>query len=132
MSKYQIFPVDLTTHKDVVVELWENNFEPNVNFAYKFDWLYKNNPFNKAELFFLDYENEKIGVQGVSSRTFEYNDQKLLGGIVADFAVNTNHRTLGPGLSLLKKVQQSGLANNDLLYIYPSLERHAFQHPLPQ
>lgn len=121
MSAYQIKPVDLPNDKDIVVKLWESNFDENVNFSYKYDWLYKDNPFKNAYLYFLECnEKERVGVQGVSSRIFEFNNKNISAGIVADFAVNKNHRSLGPGLSLLKKVQESGLSNNDLLYIYPN------------
>jgi len=122
MIGYQVRQVDLIKEKESVVELWNNNFNSNTDFKYKYKWLYSHNPFGPASLYFLlsDESSEPIGIQGFSHRILYLKGEYYTASLVADFAVNANHRTLGPGLLLLKHVLKSGLQSDDIVYSFPN------------
>ena len=124
MSVYSIIPADLNDDSETVIQLLKQTFGNSTDFDYKYLWLYKNNVYENTELYFLqndDNDNEKVGVQGISGRAFEFNGDMLTAGLVGDFAVSPKHRTLGPGLKLLKTTMNLALESNDFIFSYPNI-----------
>ena len=123
MSSYSVKPVDINNDSDIVIKLWNESFPGSSGFEYKYNWLYRNNIYRNAELFFLlhDESKEKVGVQGVSGRMFECDGENISAGLVGDFAVSSKHRTLGPGLKLLKSTMAAGIKKNGFVYSFPNV-----------
>lgn len=125
MSVYSIIPADLNDDSEIVIQLLNETFGNSSDFDYKYSWLYRNNVYENTELYFLqdeDNDNEKVGVQGISGRAFEFNGETLTAGLVGDFAVSPRHRTLGPGLKLLKTTMNLGLDGNDFIFSFPNIK----------
>jgi len=121
MYKTKIIDLDSELESEITQELWVQNLGSASNFDKKFRWLYQNNPAGHAYIWHLIHEESEqaIGVQGISPRRFSGPDE-MKAGLVADFAVNKDHRTLGPSLKLLKQANLKGLDDFDFLYGFPN------------
>jgi len=122
MDKYQVNEVDVSKGFADVLRIWSENFDRKFDYHHKYSWLYQDNPSGESDLYFLfSSEDEKeVGVQGVSPRQMEYNGERFCAGLVADFAVDQSHRTLGPGLNLLKTVLNKSKSKYPLTYSFPN------------
>ena len=123
MSEYTIQPADIINDEKDIISLWCESFPETKGFEYKYNWLYKNNLYKDSQLFLLknEHENISVGIQGISARCFEFNNKSILVGLVGDFAVSKQHRTLGPGLKLLKYTMTAALNSNDFIYSFPNI-----------
>jgi len=121
-DKYSVNEADILSDQEVSIKLFRNNLNFNYDFDTKYDWLYKNNPYGKGHIFHLrDDENQTAaGVQCISGREFSNGKLTLNVGLFSDYAVDEKHRSLGPGLYLMKQVNQEGLKYYDLVYGFPN------------
>jgi hypothetical protein len=92
----------LNEHKDVLITLWGKNFH-GLN-AGRFSWIYKNNINGTPVVFLLKHEESQtfVGTLTLFQRIFCYKGQRVKAYICGDMAVNSQHRSLGPAVSLFK------------------------------
>lgn len=90
--------------------------------AAKIDAQYLHNPAGDGECFFLDVsdESDPVGVQCLVMRRFRKNGVNLRAGTMADYVVDSRHRSLGPALQLMKTCITHGSATLDFLYGFPN------------
>lgn len=121
-SKYIIKEADLDKDRESVVKIWRDNLQCKYDPEEKYNWLFVNSPFGPGQIYQLvDTEQEQVvGVQGVSIRNFKNIHGALRIGLFSDFAVDTRHRTLGPGLKLINHTNTHGLNHCDMIYGFPN------------
>ena len=123
-APYRVRPADLDTEASLIQALWSQNFVAlnEKTGAAKFDAQYRHNPAGKGECLFLEEQASAtvIGVQGLIRRRFVHGADLLVAGVMADYAVNAPHRSLGPALQLMKSCIAHGRQTLDFLYGFPN------------
>ncbi|MCU7904536.1 MAG: hypothetical protein KZQ76_01555 [Candidatus Thiodiazotropha sp. (ex Epidulcina cf. delphinae)] len=118
---YSITKADSEYNKDDVIALCSRNLSPLSGDRY--NWKYIVNPDGKADVWLthVDSEEVPVGALSVFPRKISVLGQDLLGGILGDYSLSEEHRTLGPALSLQKNIIESfsGLKYN-FLYTIPN------------
>lgn len=99
---YSTLPADLTKHKELLISLWQNNLK-DVS-PERFSWIYENNPNGQPKVFLLLHEESQAVVGAISlfPRPFVYQGKTVKSYICGDMVVESQHRSLGPALILLK------------------------------
>jgi hypothetical protein len=119
MSNYSIVRADLERDRDAILAVWERNLDgsPALNAA-KFDWYYRSNPAGPGRCWLLLAEpgGQVVGTAGLGMRRVKVGDEVVRAGLVSDFAVDKEHRSLQPALRLQKAVL--GAFDDDLAFIY--------------
>ena len=107
-----------------VEALWKRNLTLEQSAAEKFSWLYERAPHPPESLFLLDVNApappRAIGTAGVGIREIAVNQHHLRAGLLADLAVDREHRTVAPALRLVREVKAWALDELDLAYGFPN------------
>jgi hypothetical protein len=108
-----------------VEALWERNLTLEQSAAEKFARLYERAPHPPETLFLLDANAPSapprvIGTAGVGIRELAVNQHHLRAGLLADLAVDREHRTVAPALRLVREVKAWALDELDLAYGFPN------------
>lgn len=119
---YRVEPADLDKDAAQIVALWSFNLGHAERRQAKLDWFYRDNPAGIPQVLLLKHGQsvEPIGTVGLGARTLRCGPHSVRAGLMADFAVNTEHRTLFPALTLQRAVLEQGLARHELLYGFPN------------
>jgi hypothetical protein len=108
-----------------VEALWQRNLTLEQSAAEKFAWLYERAPHPPEAVFLLDASSPSqppraIGTAGVGIREIAVNQHHLRAGLLADLAVDREHRTVAPALRLVREVKAWALDTLDLAYGFPN------------
>lgn len=122
LQKYKVQEADIQNTKDTSVELFYDNFNRKHDFGLKYDWLYVNNPSGESHIYHMTEMSDEnvIGFQCISGRTFTNGTLNISAGLYTNFAVDKKHRSLGPGLFLMKEVNKQSLNHYDILFGFPN------------
>ena len=119
--KVSVRPADLDTDRDVLIDLMLHYLTP-MSDGPRYDWLYRQNPDGPAQLWVLtDVDKHTIvGSGGIVPRRMYVGGQEKLCGVLVDFWIHPEFRSLGPALQL----QRACLAGVDagsytLYYDFP-------------
>jgi hypothetical protein len=83
--------------------------------------MYAGGPAGEGLLFLLERDGaEPVGVTGIGRRKFALGDDVVRAGIMADFTVAPEHRSLMPALKLLRASVAGSLELFDFLYSLPN------------
>jgi hypothetical protein len=94
-------PVNLNTEREDLLDILGRNLKA-LPHARRFQWFYYNNPSGIAWSWFV-YEKESqkvVGVASVFPRSVWVGNEVKRCGQVADFAIDSTHRSLGPAVML--------------------------------
>ena len=92
--------VDLVVDRDELLNVLQRNLR-DVSHEARFSWLYLDNPAGPAHSWFLCGEQgNAVGVASLVRRTAWMGESSAACGQVADFAVDTPFRSLGPAMKL--------------------------------
>ncbi len=127
MSKVS-YTVERVAPADVRAELerlWDGNLQVEGGVARKFEWLYRDAPERADAVFLLGAEaggeaRRWVGTAGVAVRRVSVLGRERRAGLLADLAVDRDHRSVGPALSLVRAVKQWTLSTHDLAYGFPN------------
>lgn len=122
-SNYYVTEVSSEEDLAQAISIWERNLPVPVGTGMeKYHWFYETNPYQKSKLHLLRLKgNEKaVGVGGIGYRNFSVRGKPLMGVIGVDFAVDKDHRALGPALKLQRTVMESTEMDADFRYGFPS------------
>jgi hypothetical protein len=88
----------------------------------KVSWFYRDNPLGEAQAFLLETSDGPgpVGCCGLGERTIFIDGQPLRGGLLADFAVDKEHRTVLPALILQRALSEYSREQYDLTYAFPN------------
>ena len=121
MSKYEIVKANGTSHKKALLDILANNLKRQSNA--RFEWNYENCPFGKAR-YWLVRENDSdtyVGSATAFLREFYIDNRPAKAAVLGDFAVNKEHRILGPAISLQKTIVSQLIREDiDILYGKPN------------
>jgi hypothetical protein len=117
---YVITHADLDKDQDLIVSLWQRNFEGSPPGRY--EWIYNNNPYGKPTTFLLkDVESDSIvGSYSLFPRRLMLNGQYVDSYICGDLVVDTKHRSLGPAIMLIKAALKKSEEDNSVLFGFPN------------
>lgn len=118
-SNYELRRAHLTEHRQDILAVWDRNGVNQPNSSRHLEWAYENNPFGQGPIFLLVHcpSQRVVGSSGLILRRMKFEDSILVVGRAAGFAVDRDHRTLGPAL-LLSKAILNDIAGSfvDLVY----------------
>jgi len=106
---------DLPSERDALLDVLQRNLR-DFPHAKRFDWLYNRNPVGRGRSWFACQQgtDKVVGVASVFPRAVWLGKAVKICGQVGDFAVDSDHRSLGPALALqratLEPVDQGSLA----------------------
>lgn len=106
--------------------LWQRNLTLEQSAAEKFAWLYQTAPNPPDDVFLLEASaapgatSRTVGTAGVGLREIAVNQHHLRAGLLADLAVDRDHRTVAPALRLVREVKAWAMASLDLAYGFPN------------
>jgi hypothetical protein len=118
---YAVDAADLVRDGDAAVAVWRASLGNADGRAAKLDWFYLAAP-DGALLQVLRHGAMRrvVGTAGVGWRRMQAGGRLLRGGLLADMAVLSDHRMLGPALSLQRAACDRALAEGDLVYGFPN------------
>ncbi len=112
---------DVVQDGDELLKFWKEHGDRPIDDKYR--WMYLNNPYGKANIWFLKIEEtgEVVGTAALFPRKLMLDGNVVLAGVAGDLLVNKEHRTLRPALSLVRQVR-SALDDNlvEFIYIIPN------------
>lgn len=121
---YHIQEADLTASAAAIRGLWVTNLlgHDEDSARTKLSLGYADNPAGTglALLLYPEGEASPVGVQGLHPRTFHFGERRLRAVGLADYAVDAQHRSLGPALQLMRHGTQVSQARFDLTYGLPN------------
>lgn len=128
-NQYSITIADIDRDKLVILNLWAQGFAhlQGATAERKLETQYLHNPAGAAMCFALCADNTQnyAGIQGLVPRQLVDNQVDLRAGLMADYVVDSAHRSLGPALALLRACIDGGIANFDFLYGFPNQKAQA-------
>ena len=121
---YSVAKVAPAEVRDEVTRLWGANLVTAGDVDRKFDWAYREAPEPTPTVFMLaadgDGERRWVGTAGVAIRRVRAGGRELRAGLLADLAVDRDHRSLLPALSLVRAVKEWVGGEMDLAYGFPN------------
>jgi hypothetical protein len=120
----QLAPSSAT--RDYLISLWQRNLHMRGEPRDKFSWFYENNPAGAATAFVLKSAPDAagrpdvVGCCGLGSREMMVGGERLIAGLMADFAVDQQHRTVMPALMLQRALCGEALSRYRFAYAFPN------------
>lgn len=111
---------DFGRDREAVIALWQRNLGDPARRAEKFDWFYRDCPYGAPLLILLYHDDTLIGCTGAAPRRMHWRGAIVRAGLLADIAVDADHRTLGPALLLQEALIAAAVGRFDLLYGFPN------------
>jgi hypothetical protein len=110
---------------DELKRIWTANLEIGTDPELKHAWLYRDAPDRPPAVFLLIAEggNGKtgpVGTAGVGIRRVVIGERELRAGLLGDLAVDREHRSVMPALTLVREVRTWALGTLDLAYGFPN------------
>lgn len=102
--KYEVIQADYSEHRDAILKLWHANL-PSLTVS-RFEWFYEENPNGTPHTWLVQEvgSGEFVGCCSIFPRFFVIDDERRKAGIASDFAINRDHRVLGPAIKLQRAV----------------------------
>ncbi|MDD4888076.1 MAG: hypothetical protein PHO64_14365, partial [Thiomonas sp.] len=122
-SSYAALPDDLSTDRSTIVSLWVSNLGHPERRQDKYDWFYLRNPAGAPHVLLAHSAAENgapIGVIGLGTRQMQLAGHALNAGLLADFGVVAEHRTLYPAMLLQTSLRDRFLPQFGLIYGFPN------------
>ncbi len=116
-SELTIRRADPEKDRDAIRAVLEANLTPAAA-AGRHEWLYLQNPEGSALVWLAEDENgQPVGTSAAHRRAFRVGGERTVVLGLSDFAVDKDHRSLGPALKLLRATLQP-IKDGELLFSY--------------
>ena len=122
-SSYAALPADLQTDRSSIIALWVSNLGHPERRQDKYDWFYLRNPAGAPHVLLAQAPAENgtpVGVIGLGPRQMQCAGTPLTAGLLADFGVLAEHRTLYPAMLLQTTLRNLYLPQLGLIYGFPN------------
>ena len=122
-SSYAALPANLQTDRATIVSLWVSNLGHPERREDKYDWFYLRNPAGEPHVLLARTPAENgvaVGVIGLGIRHMRLGDRLVEAGLLADFGVVAEHRTLYPAMLLQTSLRDRFLPQLGLIYGFPN------------
>jgi len=120
---YTVHDADPSQVRDTVLSLWRGNLShERCGHEAKYEWFYLSSEGPPPLLQLLRHEpsGDWAGVCAAGRRRMLWQGREIRGGVIVDFAVLPDHRSLGPALTLQQGLITAGARQLDLLYGFPN------------
>lgn len=120
---YTVHEADPTLVRDEVLSIWQGSLKhERGGHEAKYAWFYLAGDGGPPLLELLRHEptGDWVGTCAAGRRRMVVGGQEIRGGVIVDFAVRAEHRSLGPALTLQQGLVDAGTRHLDLLYGFPN------------
>ena len=120
--QYGIRIATVLNEGEQICALWRTGLSAVGMYEARFDWYYRNNPEGTPDALFLHHgsSTDAIGVAAVGHRRMRFNDTIFTTGVMVDFVVRPEHRTLFPALLLQKEMHRFALLTHPVIWGMPN------------
>ena len=110
---------------ELLAALWTRNLQMRGEPRDKFTWFYQGNPAGAATAFVLRHTADTtasaiVGGCGLGTRNVLVGGRQMTAGLMADFSVDSAHRTVMPALLLQRALCTEALRRYPLAYAFPN------------
>lgn len=105
--------------RDNLLRIWRN-LEVKGELADKFRWTYEQAPCLPDTVFLLKVHDRVVGSVGYGVRSFSVSGESRRVAVMADLAVDSEHRSLAPALALVKAGREHVQKEFDFAYGWPN------------
>lgn len=120
-ATYSVEDGDLARDGEGAVAVWRASLGQVEGRAAKFAWFYRDAPAGALlQVLRFGPGGDVVGTAGVGWRAMRVGDRRLRAGLLADMAVLSGHRLLGPALQLQRAACERALQQCDLVYGFPN------------
>lgn len=117
--QYEVQLAAPSAAQDGLIKVWKN-LQVKGNPADKFHWTYEQAPYLPDTAFLLKTDNQVVGSAGYGIRTFRVAGEDRRVAVMADLAVDAEHRSLAPALALVKTGREFVQKQFDFAYGWPN------------
>ncbi len=119
---YAVTVANVQADRASVLDLWQNGMGGDNRFAAKYQWFYENGPYGPGTILLLRHGPDRTlaGMTGLGTRRLWIDGAPCAAGLLADFRVMPEHRTLFPAMLLQRQMHAVALESNQLLYGMPN------------
>lgn len=120
--EYSIRRGEPKSDRETVLSIWRGQLGYESRLEAKYDWFYLGCPWGVPLVQLLRHEPSSswVGVAAVGARRMVQRGRSFRAGVIADFAVAKEHRSLGPAISLQKALLAGAAECFELLYGFPN------------
>lgn len=117
--RYEVQPTNPKVARDDLLRVWKN-LDVIGDVADKFRWTYELAPHSPDTVFLLKANDRVVGSAGYGIRDFRVHGENKRFAVLADLAVDAEHRSLSPALSLVKAAREFVHTEFDFGYGWPN------------
>ncbi len=122
--RYTVEQIEVGRARDDLLRVWRDNLPVFDGGEGKLAWTYERAPLEPLSPLLLvarrGEEREVVGSAGVVRRAFALDGRTSSAGLMADLAVDRDHRRLLPALSLVQRARQAAQDRVDFIYGFPN------------
>ena len=122
MQEFAVAVVNVKKEKANICSLWRSGLFAAGLYEEKFDWYYERNPEGMPNALFLHHSSviSAVGIAVTGHRRMRFNDVTLLAGVLVDFVVRPEFRTLFPALLLQNEMRRLALQTHQIVWGLPN------------
>lgn len=122
IAPYSVHDGEAARDREAVLQVWRGMLGDEAGMAAKYDWFYLASPLGRPLLKLLRHERDQAlaGACAAGHRRMRLRGRELSAGLLVDFAVRPEHRSLGPALALQLALLQTAQQQFDLVYGFPN------------
>ncbi len=117
--QYEVETAAPLAARESLIRVWKN-LNVKGDLADKFRWTYEQAPSLPETAFLLKSKGQVVGSAGFGVRKFRVLGEDRRAAVMADLAVDAEHRTLAPALSLVKTGREFVQKQFDFAYGWPN------------
>jgi hypothetical protein len=122
VKDYAVRLADVVADRSTILAIWRSGQGFAVDPETKFDWYYRRNPEGPPLVVILEHgpDGKAVGVAALGSRRIRCGERTLRAGVLVDFFVLPEHRTLFPAVFLQKEVRRRAFGLHDIVFGLPN------------
>jgi hypothetical protein len=117
---YSISETDIHDSGAILQRLWADNLHARSSLDAKLRWFYCDGPHGPARALVLRAHDAAVGCAGIGVRTLVHRGAPLRAALFADLAIDRQHRSGLPALTLLRSIRDEVARGFDLGYGFPN------------
>jgi len=125
LDNYTTEIIDPLAHRDECIDLWSQQGRSKAENTMRFDWYYSRPAMSNVIMFALKYADEEgkdkiIGTITISAREWYVDEEVKKLAVLGDFFVDSNHRSLGPAVKLIRDAVAFAKEEFSFIYTFPN------------
>ncbi|MBL8520983.1 MAG: GNAT family N-acetyltransferase [Betaproteobacteria bacterium] len=119
---FDIRETSATAEADLILALWRQGLTHQGVPQAKLDWFYLGSPTGAPRVFLLQAQGATgpCGTATLAMRTMSAEGADCVCGVLIDFVLHADQRTLFPALALQRAVRDAALASHDVVFGFPN------------